>query len=170
VIVAGGAGAAFAAKAATTTIPIVFNTGGDPIKMGLVASLGRPGGNATGLNIFTTDLAAKRLSILRELVPTSALIGVLFNPNNPTSEAQSKEVQEAARALGQEIRILQAGSEEALGPTFTTMARERTGGKKPHVQRSRDVDVRAERLEARSPWRQAHAALGGPSQSGSGRR
>ena len=128
VIVAGGAGAAFAAKAATMTIPIVFNTGGDPIKMGLVASLGRPGGNATGLNIFTTDLAAKRLSILRELIPNSALIGVLLNPNNPTSEAQSKDIQEAARALGQEIRILQAGSEEALAPTFTAMAREYTGG------------------------------------------
>jgi putative ABC transport system substrate-binding protein len=128
VIVAGGVAAAFAAKAATTTIPIVFNTGGDPIKLGLVTSLHRPGGNATGLNIFTTELAAKRLGLLRELVPTAALVGVLLNPNNPTAETQSKDVQEAARAVGQKIQILHATTEEALGPAFTTLAQLRAGG------------------------------------------
>jgi putative ABC transport system substrate-binding protein len=128
VIVAGGIAAAFAAKAATTTIPIVFNIGGDPIKLGLVTSLGRPGGNATGVNIFTSDLAAKRLGLLRELVPTAALIGVLVNPNNPTAESQSKDVQEAARAVGQEIQIVHAAGEEALGLMFTTLAQRNAGG------------------------------------------
>jgi putative ABC transport system substrate-binding protein len=128
VIVAGGVAAAFAAKAAATTIPIVFNIGGDPIKLGLVTSLRRPGGNATGVNIFTTDLAAKRLGLLRELVPTAALIGVLVNPNNPTAESQTKDVQDAARAVGQEIQIVHAASEEALGPTFTTLAQRSAGG------------------------------------------
>jgi putative ABC transport system substrate-binding protein len=99
VIVAGGVAAAFAAKAATTTIPIVFNTGGDPIKLGLVTSLSRPGGNATGLNIFTSELAAKRLGLLREMVPTAELIGVLLNPGNPSTGPQLKDIQEAAHSV-----------------------------------------------------------------------
>jgi ABC-type uncharacterized transport system substrate-binding protein len=128
VIVAGGVAAAFAAKAATTTIPIVFNTGGDPIKLGLVTSLSRPGGNATGLNIFTTELAAKRLGLLRHLVPTAAQIGVLLNPDNPTAEAQSKDVQEAARAMSLKLHILYAATEETLGTAFATFAERRTEG------------------------------------------
>ena len=128
VIIAGGVAAALEAKAATTTIPIVFNTGGDPIKLGLVASLNRPGGNATGLNIFTTDLAAKRLGLLRELVPAAAPIGLLLNPNNPTSKAQLKDVEEAALAIGQKIQVLHAATEEAFGPAFTTLVQLRAGG------------------------------------------
>jgi len=128
VIVAGGVAAAFAAKAATTTIPIVFNTGGDPIKLGLVTSLSRPGGNATGLNIFTSELAAKRLGLLRQLVPTAAQIGVLLNPNNPTAEAQSKDIQEAARAMSLKLHILHAATEETLGTAFAIFAERRTEG------------------------------------------
>ena len=127
VIVAGGVAAAFAAKAATTTIPIVFNTG-DPIKLGLVTSLSRPGGNATGVNIFTTELAAKRLGLLRQLIPTAAQIGLLLNPNNPTAEAQSKDVQEAARAMSLKLHILHAATEETLGTAFATFAERRTEG------------------------------------------
>src|SRR5215468_3753581 len=128
VIVAGGVAAAFAAKAATTTIPIVFNTGGDPIKLGLVTSLSRPGGNATGLNIFTSELAAKRLGLLRQLVPTAVQIGVLLNPNNPISEAQSKDVQEAARGMNLKLHILHAATEETLGTAFATFTERRTDG------------------------------------------
>jgi putative ABC transport system substrate-binding protein len=127
VIVAGGVAAAFAAKAATTTIPIVFNTG-DPIKLGLVTSLSRPGGHATGVNIFTTELAAKRLGLLRQLIPTAAQIGLLLNPNNPTAEAQSKDVQEAARAMSLKLHILHAATEETLGTAFATFAERRTEG------------------------------------------
>jgi putative ABC transport system substrate-binding protein len=127
-IVAGGVAAALAAKEVTKTIPIVFNTGGNPIKLGLVTSLNRPGGNATGVNIFTSELAAKRLELLRELVPTAALIGVLLNPDNPTAGPQSKDMQQAARALGQKIEILHAATEDALGPAFTTLAQLRAGG------------------------------------------
>jgi len=128
VIVAGGAAAAFAAKAATTTIPIVFNLGGDPIKLGLVTSLSRPGGNATGLNIFTNELEAKRLGLLRQLVPTAVQIGVLLNPNNPISEAQSKDVQEAARGMSLKLHILHAATEETLGTAFATFTERRTDG------------------------------------------
>jgi len=128
VIVAGGAAAAFAAKAATTTIPIVFNLGGDPIKLGLVTSLSRPGGNATGLNIFTNELEAKRLGLLRQLVPTAVQIGVLLNPNNPISEAQLKDVQEAARGMSLKLHILHAATEETLGTAFATFTERRTDG------------------------------------------
>ena len=113
--------------AATATIPIVFSVGGDPIKLGIVRSLNRPAGNATGLYLFTADIGAKRLGLLRDLVPTSALIGVLLNPNNPNAETESKDVQEAARAIGSEIQIVHAGTEAALSTTFTTLTQMRAG-------------------------------------------
>ena len=125
VIVAFGAPAVLPAVAATPTIPIVFSIGGDPIKLGIVRSLNRPAGNATGVYLFATDIEAKRLGLLRDLVPTSALIGVLLNPNNANAETQSKDVQEAARAIGQKIQIVHAGTEAALGTTFTTLAQMR---------------------------------------------
>ena len=103
--------------AATPTIPIVFSTGGDPIKLGIVRSLNRPAGNATGVYLFAADIEAKRLGLLRDLVPTSALIGVLLNPNNANAETQSKDVQEAARAIGQKTQIVHAGTEAALRQT-----------------------------------------------------
>jgi putative ABC transport system substrate-binding protein len=112
----GSTDAALAAKAATSAVPIVFADGEDPVKLGLVASLARPGGNVTGVAVPATELDGKRMRLLRELVPTTISIGVLLNPAKPTFEAQSKEIQEAPRAVRQEVRILQASSEhEALG-------------------------------------------------------
>ena len=117
----GGNAAALAAKTATTKIPIVFSGGGDPVRLGLVASLSRPGGNATGVNMFTSALEPKRLGLLRELVPSAALIAVLVNPNSPNFETQLKDLQEAARAAGQQIRILHASSEGELDTAFVTL-------------------------------------------------
>src|SRR5262249_8708567 len=95
----GATNSALAAKTATATIPIVFSSGGDVIKLGLVASLNRPGGNATGINFFISEMEGKRLGLLHELVPTPALTGVLLNPNNTPYEFQLKDVQEAARSI-----------------------------------------------------------------------
>src|SRR6266496_2164570 len=95
--------AALAAKAATSAIPIVFTTAADPVAVGLVDSLSRPSGNATGVNIYLSHLGAKRLELLRELVPNAAVIGMLVNPNFPDAESQSKDVKEAARTLGQQV-------------------------------------------------------------------
>jgi putative tryptophan/tyrosine transport system substrate-binding protein len=96
IVAAGGIGSALAAKAATTTIPIVFISSDDPVKYGLVASLNRPGGNATGINFFVSQMEGKRLGLLHEMVPAAALTGVLLNPNNAPFEFQLKDVQEVA--------------------------------------------------------------------------
>jgi ABC-type uncharacterized transport system substrate-binding protein len=114
----GGIGSALAAKAATATIPIVFTSSDDPVKLGLVASLNRPGGNATGINFFVSQLEGKRLGLLHELVPTAALMGVLLNPNNAPFEFQLKDVQEAARSIGQQIHVLHAISERDIHAAF----------------------------------------------------
>src|SRR5271165_5460253 len=101
--------AALAAKAATTAIPIVFGVGADPVKMGLVASVARPGGNATGINFFLADVAAKRLGLLHDQVPKTVRIAVLVNPTNAsTAEATLRDIPEAARALGLQIQVLNA--------------------------------------------------------------
>jgi putative ABC transport system substrate-binding protein len=121
----GGAVAARAAKAATSTIPIVFISGGDPVKLGLVASLNRPGGNVTGVSPFISTLGAKRLELLRELVPSTAVIAVIFNPNSPEAETVSRDVQAAARTIGQQIRILTASSASEIDAAFATIAQER---------------------------------------------
>jgi ABC-type uncharacterized transport system substrate-binding protein len=123
----GGPGSALAAKAATTTIPIVFNSGSDPIKFGLVASLNRPGGNVTGVYMFASAMEAKRLGLLHELVPTAAMIAGLVNPTYPNAEVQSNEVQEAARTLGLQIQILRASNEQDLDTAFATLAQLRAG-------------------------------------------
>ena len=128
IVATGGSSAVLPAMAATSTIPIVFSTGADPVKMGFVSSLNRPGGNATGVYFFIAAMEAKRLGVLRDLVPTAALIGVLLNPNNANAETQSKEVQEAARAIGQKIQIVHAGTEAALGTAFATLAQVRADG------------------------------------------
>jgi putative ABC transport system substrate-binding protein len=127
VISAGGPPAAKAAKAATATIPIVFTTGDDPVKLGLVVSLNRPGGNATGVNVVAMELEAKRLGLLHELVPTAAAIAFLVNPNYPGAEAQVTSVQEAARALRQEIHILNASSEGEIDAAFATLVQRGAG-------------------------------------------
>ena len=119
-VATGGAPSVVAAKAATSTIPIVFTAGVDPVRQGFVTSLSRPGGNITGVNLFVTVLEGKRLGLLRALVPGVQLIAVLFNPNRPNHADEVREVQEAARALGQQIHILLASSESAINAAFAT--------------------------------------------------
>jgi putative tryptophan/tyrosine transport system substrate-binding protein len=127
VIVATGAAAApIAAKAATTTIPIVFGAPEDPVKLGLVASLARPGGNATGVNFFNIELTAKRLELLRELVPGVARLAVLVNPANATNtETTLRDVHSAARAMGLQIQVLNAATSREIDAAFATFGRER---------------------------------------------
>jgi putative ABC transport system substrate-binding protein len=127
VIAAFGPPAALAAKAATSTIPIVFVSGFDPVKAGLVASLNRPGGNVTGVHVFLIGLEGKRLGLLRELVPQAALMGFLVNPRSPDSAAQSKGLQAAARAVGQEVAVVEAGSDGELDAAFAALAQRRVG-------------------------------------------
>jgi putative ABC transport system substrate-binding protein len=120
-VAAGGEPSALAAKAATSTIPIVFSIGGDPVKFGLVASLNRPGGNATGVSLLTTAPEAKRVGLLKELVPNAAVFGALINPNAPAAEAQVGDVQEAARAIGRQIQIANAANDRELEAAFATI-------------------------------------------------
>jgi ABC-type uncharacterized transport system substrate-binding protein len=124
VIVAGGGSATpGVAKAVTTTIPVVFNIGDDPVKLGLVTSLSRPGGNLTGVNFFSVELTAKRLELLRELVPGAARVAVLVNPANPASgEAIVQDAQAAARAMGLQIQVLRATSSKEIDATFASVA------------------------------------------------
>ena len=118
--------AARAAKAATSTIPIVFSVAQDPVQLGLVASLSRPGGNATGLNFFNREVAGKRLRLLHELVPKAVRVAVLLNPANAGSaEANLREVQEAAPAIGLQIQILKATTIGEINAAFASFARER---------------------------------------------
>jgi putative ABC transport system substrate-binding protein len=115
-----------AAKAATTTIPIVFSVAQDPVKLGLVASLAHPGGNATGINIFSQEVNAKRLGLLHELVPKAVRIAVLVNPaNGPSAESTSRETQKAAHTIGLQIRILNATTIGEIEAAFAAVARER---------------------------------------------
>jgi len=124
-IAAFGIVAASAAKAATTTIPIVFATAVDPVRLDLVASLARPGGNLTGINIFTTELVAKRLGLLRELVPRAVRVAVLVNPAYPDSELMVRDVAEAARAMGLQIQVLNASTSHEINAAFASLVRER---------------------------------------------
>jgi ABC-type uncharacterized transport system substrate-binding protein len=121
----GGVAPAFAAKAATATIPIVFMVGDDPVKLGLVTNLARPGGNLTGLNFFASELASKRLQLLRELVPAATRVAVLVNPNNPNAEAPLREVAAAGSAIGMEIVAFNASSSREIDAAFASFVRER---------------------------------------------
>jgi putative ABC transport system substrate-binding protein len=115
-----------AAKAATTTIPIVFGVGGDPVTLGLVASLARPGGNATGISFLTQEIAAKRLGLFHDLVPKAARIAMLVNPaNRPIAELMLRDIPEAARALGLQIQILEASTSREIEAAFATLVRDR---------------------------------------------
>jgi hypothetical protein len=127
VIVTPGSAASLAAYAATTTIPIVFASGADPIASGLVSSLNRPGTNATGVYIFQQVLEGKRLGLLHGLVPPAALIAVLLNPTNANFQAQLRGVQEAARAVGQQVNILSASTERDIDTAFETATESRAG-------------------------------------------
>ena len=123
----GAAHAAIAAKAATSTIPIVFAIGSDPVKFGLVGSLNRPGGNITGVSFFTAELEAKRLGLLREFVPQATKIAALINPGNANFQNQTREMKEAARTLGLELHILSADGERDFEPAFANTVQMRAG-------------------------------------------
>jgi putative tryptophan/tyrosine transport system substrate-binding protein len=123
-VATGGEPSALAAKTATSTIPIVFSVGGDPVKTGLVESLGRPGGNATGVSVLTTAPESKRLGLLHELVPGAKIVGVLIDPNYQEAEAQARELRQAAGTLGQPIQLAYAKSDAELEQAFETLVRE----------------------------------------------
>ena len=127
IIVTTGLGSALAAKVATRAIPLVFVGADNPVQFGLVASLNRPGGNATGLNLQTSELTAKRLEILRQLVPRTATVAILINPNSPEVAPQVADVQSASLSMGQPILILNATNEGDLDNTFATVVQHRAG-------------------------------------------
>jgi putative tryptophan/tyrosine transport system substrate-binding protein len=127
VIVAAGLLPALAAKAATTSIPIVFSVAADPVQLGLVASLNRPGGNLTGFNSFIGELGTKGLAVLHELVPSIATIGFLENPNNPVSELMTRDVLAAAPAIGLKVQILKASTDREIDAAFVSLVQARTG-------------------------------------------
>ena len=124
-IVAVSPAASLASKAATATIPIVFVIGADPVDLGLVSSLNRPGGNVTGVTFFINTLGAKRLELLRELVPNAAVVGFLVNPTNPTSESQIADVRSAGRSSGVDLLILNASSERDIDTAFASFLQQR---------------------------------------------
>jgi putative ABC transport system substrate-binding protein len=128
-VIAAGPGADLAAKAATATIPIVFMTGGDPVRMGLVASLNRPGGNLTGVTMFAFDLEAKRIGLLHELIPQAALIAALVDANMPGPEAafQQQELRAAGRSIGVPLLVVSAGSERDFDAAYATIMQQRAG-------------------------------------------
>jgi ABC-type uncharacterized transport system substrate-binding protein len=127
VIISPGMVATLAAKAATTSIPIVFSVGVDPVQFGLVASLNRPGGNLTGFNAFAGELGAKGLALLHDLVPTAATIGFLENPNNPQFELLSRDVVAAAPVIGLKVQILKASTDREIDAAFVNLVQARTG-------------------------------------------
>ena len=142
IVATGGDLSALAAKAATTTIPIVFLTGRDPVELGLVARISRPGGNVTGVTLLALTLEGKRLGLLRELVPGASLIAVLLNPDATLFAAQSKDIDNLARAVGQKVQVLTASNERALGEAFHAAAQLRTGailvGSDPYLNSRQD--------------------------------
>ncbi len=129
----GGVISPLTAKAATTTIPVVFAMGSDPVKYGLVASLSRPGGNITGVTFYNSALAPKRLQLLREMLPTAAVVAMLVNPNNPNVQSDTAEMQAAARVIGVEIAIASAASERDFDAAFATVARLRADALLVHI-------------------------------------
>jgi putative tryptophan/tyrosine transport system substrate-binding protein len=124
----GGAHSGLAAKAVTSTIPIVFVSAGDPITFGLVASMNRPGGNVTGINMITVELAPKRLALLHELVPAPTVIAMLANPTSPYFEPETKDVIGSARALGRRVQVLNAATPQEIDAAFVILAQQRVGG------------------------------------------
>jgi putative ABC transport system substrate-binding protein len=127
VIIAGGVDAAFAAKAATATIPIIFVTGEDPLRSGLVGSLNRPGGNVTGVSFVSASVEGKQLGLLREVVPKAAVIGMLVNPASPTFAGHEREAQAAAHAFGQQLHVFKASTEHDIDNAFATLSQYRIG-------------------------------------------
>jgi putative tryptophan/tyrosine transport system substrate-binding protein len=166
IVAGGGEGPALAAKAATVTIPIVFNVGGDPVKLGLVASLSRPGGNVTGINIFTTELASKRLGLLHQLMPASTALLHLVNPNFPSTDLIVADVESAARTIGRRVILQKASSESDIDAAFATIPQERPGallvGADPFFNSRRDQIVAlARRYVIPAMYEQREFALAG---------
>jgi putative tryptophan/tyrosine transport system substrate-binding protein len=128
IVAPGGAPAAIAAKSVTTTIPIVFEMGADPIAMGLVASLNRPGGNLTGVSSLNVEVTPKRLEILHEAIPAAAVVAVLLNPTSPTADSQLRNLQEAARALGLQLHVVHASTARDFDPVFASLLQLRASG------------------------------------------
>jgi putative tryptophan/tyrosine transport system substrate-binding protein len=128
IVAPGGAPAALAAKSATTTIPIVFEMGADPIAMGLVSSLNRPGGNLTGVSSLSVEVTPKRLEILHELVPKATVVAALLNPTSPTAESQIRNLQVAARVLRVQLHVVHASTEQDIDAVFPTLLQLRAGG------------------------------------------
>ena len=128
VITAGNLPAALAAKSATSTIPIIFAIGVDPVESGLVTSFSRPGGNLTGITSVNIELTPKRVELLTELVPQASVIGLLVNPNNPTTERVVRDVMEAANSRGVQLRIVKAGAESEIGTSFASLVELHAGG------------------------------------------
>src|SRR5215207_1967078 len=126
-VIAANSAAAVAAKAATKTIPIVFDTGFDPVELGLVASLNRPGGNLTGVSNLNVELGPKRLELARELVPSAAIIALLINPTNPNAKSLLTDYQAAARSLGLQLHVLHARNERDFDTVFATLIQMRAG-------------------------------------------
>jgi len=127
VIVATDSASALAAKAASITIPVIFLIGDDPVKLGLVATFNRPGGNITGVSVLFNTLVAKQLEALHETVPQADLIGLLVNPTNPNAESDTRDVQAAANVLGQKLVVVKGSTESDLETVFVTLAQQRTG-------------------------------------------
>jgi putative ABC transport system substrate-binding protein len=124
-VIAAFAGATLAAKAATTTIPIVFIVGEDPVRLGLVTSLARPGGNLTGINLFSAELVAKRLGLLREMVPSAARVAVFVNPALAEADTEMRDIEAAARSMGLKIQVFRANISSEINAAFATFGRER---------------------------------------------
>jgi putative ABC transport system substrate-binding protein len=167
VILTGTTVSALAAKAATSTIPIVFAIGADPIKSGLIGSLNRPGGNLTGVSFFTNQMESKRLGLLHEIAPKAELVGVLLNPNNPFFDNQLNDLEAASRVLGLKIHVERASNERDIPAAFTAFVQQRAGallvGADPYFnsQRALVVDPSAQlRLPAIYEWREFAEAGG----------
>jgi ABC-type uncharacterized transport system substrate-binding protein len=167
VIFTGTTVSALAVKAATSTVPVIFAIGADPVKSGLVSSLNRPGGNLTGISFFTNQMEAKRLALLHEIVPKAELIAVLLNPNNPFFANQSRDVEEASRALSLKIHIELASNEQDIAKAFKEFAQRKVGallvGADPYFNSRRSLVI-APAAELRVPaiyeWREFAEAGG----------
>jgi putative ABC transport system substrate-binding protein len=167
VVAVSGPSEALAVKSATSTIPIVFAMGGDPVELGLVASLARPGRNLTGVSFLNVELMSKRLELLSELVPQARAIALLVNPNNPLTEPMIRDVQEAARAKGVQLPILKASSESEIEAAFATLVELKAGalvvGADPFFTSRRDQLVALasrDAVPAIYGWRELAAAGG----------
>jgi len=167
VIFAGTTVSALATKAATSTIPTIFAIGADPVNVGLVSSLNHPGGNLTGISFFTSQMEAKRLALLHEIVPNAELVGVLLNPNNPFSADQSRDVEEASRALNLKIQIERASNELEIAKAFNEFAQRKVGallvGADPYFNSQRSLVIAPAavlRIPAIYEWREFTEAGG----------